>query len=182
MPWRRAQQPTPGFLPGEAHGQRSLVDYSPQGHKELVTTGQWQLTHSRILAWRSPWTEEPGGLQSMGSQRVRHDWRDLAHTHSTVILENRELLVLYWDWCLTKTASTKLSGNVHNFYHVYYREWSSTCADRTNMAKRESNPKRRRGVKEYLATVSVNTPSDQDRLYSGYKRNVKVQSRTQIDD
>ena len=32
-------------------------------------------THSRILAWRIPWTEEPGGLQSMGSQRVRHDVR-----------------------------------------------------------------------------------------------------------
>ena len=30
-------------------------------------------THSTILAWRIPWTEEPGGLQSMGSQRVRHD-------------------------------------------------------------------------------------------------------------
>ena len=30
--------------------------------------------HSCILAWRIPWTEEPGGLQSMGSQRVRHDW------------------------------------------------------------------------------------------------------------
>ena len=30
-------------------------------------------THSSILAWRIPWTEEPGGLQSMGSQRVRHD-------------------------------------------------------------------------------------------------------------
>ena len=30
--------------------------------------------HSTILAWRIPWTEEPGGLQSMGSQRVRHDW------------------------------------------------------------------------------------------------------------
>ena len=30
-------------------------------------------THSSILAWRVPWTEEPGGLQSMGSQRVRHD-------------------------------------------------------------------------------------------------------------
>ena len=29
--------------------------------------------HSSILAWRIPWTEEPGGLQSMGSQRVRHD-------------------------------------------------------------------------------------------------------------
>ena len=30
-------------------------------------------THSSILAWRSPWTEEPSGLQSMGSQRVGHD-------------------------------------------------------------------------------------------------------------
>ena len=30
-------------------------------------------THSTILAWRIPWTEEPGGLQSMGSQRVGHN-------------------------------------------------------------------------------------------------------------
>ena len=30
-------------------------------------------THSSILAWEIPWTEEPGGLQSMGSQRVSHD-------------------------------------------------------------------------------------------------------------
>ena len=30
-------------------------------------------THSSILAWRIPWTEEPGGLQSMGLHRVRHD-------------------------------------------------------------------------------------------------------------
>ena len=30
-------------------------------------------THSSILAWRIPWTEEPGGLPSMGSQRVRHN-------------------------------------------------------------------------------------------------------------
>ena len=30
-------------------------------------------THSSILAWRIPWTEEPGGLQSMGSQTVGHD-------------------------------------------------------------------------------------------------------------
>ena len=31
-------------------------------------------THSRILAWKIPWTEEPGGLKSMGSLRVGHDW------------------------------------------------------------------------------------------------------------
>ena len=39
-------------------------------------------THSSILALRIPWTEEPGGLQSIGSQRVRHDWSDLACTHA----------------------------------------------------------------------------------------------------
>ena len=42
-------------------------------------------THSNILAWRTPWTEEPGGLQSMGSQRVRHDWSDLALTYWEII-------------------------------------------------------------------------------------------------
>ena len=35
-------------------------------------------SHSSILAWRNPWTEEPGGLQSIVSQRVGHDWSDLA--------------------------------------------------------------------------------------------------------
>ena len=39
-------------------------------------------TYSSILAWRIPWTEEPGGLQSLKSQRIGHDWSDLAQ-HST---------------------------------------------------------------------------------------------------
>ena len=38
IPWRRKWQPTPIFLPGESHGQRSLVGYSPWGHKESDTT------------------------------------------------------------------------------------------------------------------------------------------------
>ena len=37
-------------------------------------------TDSSTLAWGTPWTEEPGRLQLMGSQTVRHDWSDLAHT------------------------------------------------------------------------------------------------------
>ena len=36
-------------------------------------------THSSILAWRTPWTEEPGRLQSIGSQRVEHSWRAMIH-------------------------------------------------------------------------------------------------------
>ena len=40
-------------------------------------------THSSTLAWRIPWAEEPGGLQSMGLQRIRHNRSDLAHTLPT---------------------------------------------------------------------------------------------------
>ena len=39
-------------------------------------------THSSILAWKIPWTEEPGGLQSMGSQRVGYDWVTKHNTFS----------------------------------------------------------------------------------------------------
>ena len=56
---------------------------NPSAMQELQETQVWSLdwedplqkgmaTHSSILAWRIPWTEEPGGLQSTGSQRVRH--------------------------------------------------------------------------------------------------------------
>ena len=45
IPWRMEWQPTPVFLPGESHGQRSLVGYSPWNHKQLDTTGQL-ITHS----------------------------------------------------------------------------------------------------------------------------------------
>ena len=44
IPWRRAWQLTPIFLPGESHGQRSLVGYSPRGHTESVTTKATQHT------------------------------------------------------------------------------------------------------------------------------------------
>ena len=39
-------------------------------------------THSSILTWRIPWTEEPGGLQSTLSQRVEHNCSDLVHTQA----------------------------------------------------------------------------------------------------
>jgi len=51
-------------------------------------------THSSILAWRIPWTEEPGGLQPMGSQRIGHDW-----TTNTLATSCEELT--HWKrlWC-----------------------------------------------------------------------------------
>ena len=46
IPWRRAWQPTPVFLLGESHGQRSLEVYSPRGHKESDTTEVTAHTHA----------------------------------------------------------------------------------------------------------------------------------------
>ena len=43
-------------------------------------------THSSIHAWKIPWTEERGGLQSIGSQRVKQDWSELVHVHLIVIV------------------------------------------------------------------------------------------------
>ena len=151
IPWRREGQPTPVFLPGDFHGQRILVGYSPRDHKEsgrivrltfhfhglpgssagkdsvcsegelslipgpgrspregigyllqyswtslvphtvkkesTCSAGDWiwslgwedpleegMATHSSIFAWRIPMDREvPGGLQSMGLQRIGHD-------------------------------------------------------------------------------------------------------------
>ena len=57
-----------------------MVNNLPAMQKTWVRSLSWEdslekemATHSSILAWEIPWTEEPGGLQSMGSQRVRHD-------------------------------------------------------------------------------------------------------------
>ena len=47
IPWRRKWLPTPVFLPGEFHGQRSLVGYCPWGHRELDMTEH--LTHNKYL-------------------------------------------------------------------------------------------------------------------------------------
>ena len=47
--------------------------------------GTEMATHSSILAWGVPWTEEPGGLQSMELQRIRHNWATNTHTFKTKV-------------------------------------------------------------------------------------------------
>ena len=52
IPWRRKWQPTPVFLPGKSHGQRSLVDYSPWGHRKVgqdLMTKQQQNIQGRFF-------------------------------------------------------------------------------------------------------------------------------------
>ena len=78
--------PTPVLLPGKSHEWRSLVGCSPWGcwgsdtieRLHFHALEKEMATHSSVLAWRIPGTGEPGGLLSLGSHRVGHDWSDLA--------------------------------------------------------------------------------------------------------
>ena len=71
-------------------------------------------THSSILAWRIPWTEEPEGLQSMGSQRVGHNW-ETKHGTSVTILQyintsnERTVHLKLKQCCMTLRLKKKLS-------------------------------------------------------------------------
>ena len=90
LKWRRQWDPTSVLLPGKSHGQRSLwaavhgvakswtwlSDFTFTFHFHALE--KEMATHSDVLAWRIPRTGEPGGLPSMESRRVGHDWSDLA--------------------------------------------------------------------------------------------------------
>ena len=81
-------------------------------------------THSSILAWRIPWTEEPGGLQSTGSQRVGHDW---VYFYSCKFCSSspwffRQIFSLWW---------LSISG----WFSVFYGIIISTCCFRVHFGR-----------------------------------------------
>ena len=51
-------------------------------------------THSSILAWRIPWTEKPGGLQSMGSQKVGHNWATARRSNQSILKKNQSWMFI----------------------------------------------------------------------------------------
>ena len=69
-------------------------------------------THSSIVAWKIPWTEEPGGLQSVWSQRVGHDYSDLAHVK---LLQH----------CQSAIHHCKLKQNTHFTKQFFIPLWLS---------------------------------------------------------
>ena len=69
IPQRRAWQPTPVFLPGEFHGQRSLMGYSPWGHKESAMTEQ--LTHKEAQKSFPPRDFSGGPVAKIPSMQCR---------------------------------------------------------------------------------------------------------------
>ena len=68
-------------------------------------------THFKTLAWRMPWTGESSGLQSIGQQRVRHNWRDLACVHW---FQNEKFHLSMW----LKTTSES-THRIHTHTHTH---------------------------------------------------------------
>ena len=64
--------------------------------------------HSSILAWRIPWTEEPGGLQSVGLQRVKRDGSDFTHTHTHTS-----------KYCLPQKIGASFKGEIFPYPEIY---------------------------------------------------------------
>ena len=62
------------FLYFDLEALRLSWFYKPFADSSVHILGKAMATHSSTLAWKIPWTKEPGGLQSMGSLRVGHDW------------------------------------------------------------------------------------------------------------
>ena len=77
----------------------SVVKNPPAMQETQVWSLSWEdpleegmVTHSNILAWRVPWTEEPSGLQSMGPQRNLPDWSGWAHMHACSAAKRKKRL------------------------------------------------------------------------------------------
>ena len=76
-------------------------------------------THSSILSWKIPWTEEPGRLQPTGSQRVGHNWVTFTSLH----LVRAQCCFRCWTWL--RPSPYFWARSIHSFSHI--RHWCSEC-------------------------------------------------------
>ena len=80
-------------------------------------------THSSILAWEMPWTEECGGLHSMGLQRVRHDWSNLACTQNVKQNERKRIQT----WLLVLHAFQFSLVQLLSHVRLFETLWTAAC-------------------------------------------------------
>ena len=96
-----------------------MVKHLPAMQETWVQSLGWEdlekeiATHSSILAWRFPRMEEPGRLQSMGSQRVRHDWATSLHDYLSLWIFIRPLR--------TKKFTLNYVNNSHNLQWIMFQ-------------------------------------------------------------
>ena len=80
-------------------------------------------SHSSTLAWQIPWTEEPGGLQSMGSHRVGHDWSDLAEAAAARWQKDQPGWFGWWSAQLLFLCAGVRDNSSHQGSILYSASW-----------------------------------------------------------
>ena len=104
----------PGDLLESACNERDQVQ--SLGQEDPLEKGM--ATHSRILAWRMPRTEEPGGLQPTGPQRVRHKWVTSSFTLSNSTYFSSMFWIYCTSWTSPHTRRLSLGSQTHSFFPV----------------------------------------------------------------
>ena len=91
-------------------------------------------TNSSVLAWKTPWTEEPGELQSMGPQRVRHDWSKLAHTclraitRQHISASDHPVHLKLAQCYMSQDGGKNLSNEKKILVNKYIKKWNKICS------------------------------------------------------
>ena len=102
QPSHPLSSPSPSAFNLSQH-QDSLFKWVSSSHLEKAMA-----PHSSTLAWKIPWMDEPGRLQSLGSLRVGHDWSDLAAVAAAAVLPIR--WPKYWSFSFSISPSNEYSG------------------------------------------------------------------------
>ena len=114
---------------GVTEGRTRLSDFTFTFHFPAVE--KEMATRSTVLAWRIPGTGEPGGLPSMGSHRVRHDWSDLAAATACTST------VFVWKYSWPSISSSSTPTDSTNYSKIFGKKiigsskkqnWSFPCA------------------------------------------------------
>ena len=97
-------------------------------------------THSHILAWRIPGTGEPGGLPSVGSHRVGHDWSDLAAAAAKINMIRHIIFGFQWFDLKTFLRKPELNDMLHLKEMMYYIlekgiKWLYVSHEKTKMSE-----------------------------------------------
>ena len=108
---------------GVAKSQTQLSDFTFTFHFHALE--KEMATHSSVLAWRIPGTQEPGGLPSMGWHRVRHNWSDLAAAVAAAYVDMGKYIHTNCLLVPLSETSTGLSRESNNVEYVVTVNWIS---------------------------------------------------------
>ena len=137
-PWGRKESDTTKRLSLTRSQLAQMVKNLPAMQETQVQSLGWEdpleksmATPSSILAWSIPWTEEPGRLQSVGLQRVKHDWATNTFTYLLCYCSDRNVSVKVVPilsklcYCLTVSTPPSPPHPYHTFLVFYPTPWSS---------------------------------------------------------